>query len=74
MDAQYVRMQTFNCLATTQNESDKTQITFRKEKDHNGMVRTNHCEPNKYELVGCVCKALDNDWSRKTSKMGLKLI
>jgi hypothetical protein len=47
-------MQTFNCLATTQNESDKTQITFRKEKDHNGMVRTNHCEPNKYELVGCV--------------------
>jgi hypothetical protein len=47
LDAQYARIQTFNCLTTIQNESGKTQITFRKEKYHNGMVRTNNCEPNK---------------------------
>jgi hypothetical protein len=41
-------------------ESGKIQITFRKVKDHNGMVRTNHCELHKYKFVGCVCKALDN--------------
>jgi hypothetical protein len=59
-DAQYARIQTFNCLTTIQNESGRTQITFREEKYHNGMVRTNHCEPNKYGFVDCGCKALDN--------------
>ncbi len=46
-DVGYARLWTLHYLTTIQNESGKTQITFRKEKYHNGMVRTNNCEPNK---------------------------
>ncbi len=50
----------FQLSCNNSNESGKTQITFMKVKDHNGMVRTNHYELDKYEFVGCVCKVLDN--------------